>query len=74
MNEGSENARDIYRTIGVYLGHALAYYAAYYDIGHVLLLGRVMSGEGGDIVIAEARRVLREEYPDAAGMELAPAG
>ena len=70
MNEGSENARDIYRTIGVYLGHALAYYAAYYDIGHVLLLGRVMSGEGGDIVIAEARRVLREEYPDAAGMEL----
>lgn len=70
MNEGSESARDIYRTIGVYLGHTLAYYAAYYDIGHVLLLGRVMSGEGGDIVIAEARRVLREEYPDAAGMEL----
>lgn len=70
MNEGSESARDIYRSIGVYLGHELAYYAAYYDIAHVLLLGRVMSGEGGDIVIAEARRVLNEEYPDAAGMEL----
>ena len=70
MNEGKENARDIYRTIGTYLGHALAYYADYYDIGHVLLLGRVMSGEGGDIVIAEARRVLAEEYADAAGMEL----
>ena len=29
-----------------------------------------MSGEGGDIVIAEARRVLDEEYPEAAKMEL----
>lgn len=70
METGSEAARDIYRSIGVYLGHTLAYYAAFYDIGHVLLLGRVMSGEGGDIVIAEARRVLSEEYPDVAGMEL----
>lgn len=70
MNEGSEAARDIYRSIGVYLGHTLAYYAAFYDIAHVLLLGRVMSGEGGDLVIAEARRVLRDEYPEAAGMEL----
>ena len=69
MNEGSESARDIYRTIGVYLGHALAYYATFYDIGHVLLLGRVMSGEGGDLVIAEAHRVLAEEYP-AVQMEL----
>ena len=70
MDKGSEDARNIYRSIGVYLGHALAYYAAYYDIAHVLLLGRVMSGEGGDIVIAEARRVLDEEYPEAAKMEL----
>ena len=33
---------------------------------HVLLLGRVMSGKGGDRVLAEAKRVLREEYPDVA--------
>ena len=70
MNSGSESARDIYRSIGVYLGHALAYYASFYGIAHVLLLGRVMSGEGGDIVIAEARRVLDEEYADVAGMQL----
>ncbi len=69
MNDGSEGARDIYRTIGVYLGHTLAYYADFYAISHVLLLGRVMSGEGGDLVIAEARRVLAEEYPDVT-MEL----
>ncbi len=70
MNDGNAAVRDIYHSIGVYLGHTLAYYAAYYDIGHVLLLGRVMSGEGGDIIIDEARRVLNEEYPDVAGMEL----
>ena len=70
MEEGRESARDIYRSIGVYLGHALAYYAMYYSIAHVLLLGRVMSGEGGDLVIAEARRVLDEEYPECAAMAL----
>ena len=70
MEEGRESARDIYRSIGVYIGHALAYYAMYYSIAHVLLLGRVMSGEGGDLVIAEARRVLDEEYPEYAAMEL----
>ena len=37
MEEGRESARDIYRSIGVYLGHALAYYAMYYSIAHVLL-------------------------------------
>lgn len=54
----------------MYLGHTLAYYAMYYEIGDVLLLGRVMSGEGGDLILAEATRVLAEEYPACAGMEL----
>jgi hypothetical protein len=42
----------------------------YYSIGDVLLLGRVMSGEGGDLILAEANRVLKEEYPQYAAMEL----
>ena len=70
MDKGNKNADDIYLSIGTYLGHTLAYYAMYYNIGDVLLLGRVMSGRGGDLIIAEARRVLDEEYPSAAGMEL----
>ncbi len=70
LNQGNEKVRDIYRSIGVYLGHTLAYYAMYYTIGDVLLLGRVMSGEGGDLILAEATRVLAEEYPECAGMEL----
>jgi predicted NBD/HSP70 family sugar kinase len=57
-------ATKIYETIGCYLGHTLAYYAMFYDIKHVLLLGRVMSGGGGDIILKEAKRVLQYEYPD----------
>ncbi len=70
MAQGRESVCDIYRSIGVYLGHTLAYYAAFYRIRHVLLLGRVMSGDGGELVVEEARRVLEEEYPEAAKMEL----
>ncbi len=70
MNKDNETVRDIYRSIGVYLGHTLAYYAMYYQINDILLLGRVMSGEGGDLILAEATRVLQEEYPNCAAMEL----
>lgn len=54
----------IYETIGCYLGHTLSLYACVYDIKHILLLGRVMSGEGGNIIIKVARQVLESEYPE----------
>jgi len=54
----------IYESIGAYLGHTLAYYSTFYDIKHVLLMGRVVSGEGGDIVLDVAKNVLKEEYPE----------
>lgn len=63
MAQGDEGAAAVYRSIGVYLGHSLALYARFYHIRHVLMLGRVMSGQGGDIILAEAGRVLREAYP-----------
>ncbi len=63
--EGSP-AEAIYRSIGVYLGHSLALYHTWYGFRHVLLLGRVMSGRGGDIILSECRRVLADEYPEIA--------
>ena len=63
MEEGSQAAAAVYRTIGTYLGHTLAFYHDLYGCKHVLLLGRVMSGQGGDLILAEAKRVLAEEYP-----------
>ena len=63
MLEGHEGARQIYETIGVYLGYTLAFYAMFYDINHVLLMGRVTSGKGGDLVLSKAQEVLAAEYP-----------
>ena len=50
MNENDPRATAIYDTIGVYFGYAIAYYSLFYDIKHVLLMGRVSSGEGGNIL------------------------
>jgi predicted NBD/HSP70 family sugar kinase len=58
MADGDERAAKIYSTIGTYLGYTLAHYADFYEIRNVLLLGRVMSGRGGDIIIEKAREVL----------------
>ncbi len=64
--QGDDAADGIYRSIGVYLAHALAFYYGFYGFKHILLLGRVMSGRGGDTVLAECLRVLADEYPDVA--------
>ena len=66
MEAGDDRAAAVYRSIGVYLGHTLAYYHDLYGCRHVLLLGRVMSGKGGDIILDTCSRVLAEEYPQAA--------
>ena len=65
-------AEGIYRSIGVYLGHTLGLYAMFYDIRHVQMMGRVMSGKGGDIIMETASRVMDEEYPDVAFRPEAP--
>ena len=64
MEKDDERAAAIYRSIGVYLAHALVMYHESYGFRHVLLLGRVMSGKGGDILLEECRRVLADEYPE----------
>ncbi len=67
MEEGSEAAAKVYESIGVYLGHTLAYYYELYGCHHVLLLGRVMSGKGGDLILDTAKKVLADEYPELEG-------
>jgi predicted NBD/HSP70 family sugar kinase len=63
MATGDERARRIYQTLGTYLGYGLAHYAEFYDFDHVLVLGRVMTGPGGDVILAGAKEVLRTEFP-----------
>lgn len=64
MSEGDENAAAIYDTIGAYFGYAIAYYSEFYDIKHVLIMGRVTSGEGGVILLNRAQEVLDKEFPE----------
>jgi hypothetical protein len=62
--ENDPRAAAIYRSIGVYLGYAIAHYADFYDLSNLLLLGRVSSGEGGSEIINEANRVLKTVFPE----------
>ncbi|MBR5437452.1 MAG: ROK family protein [Clostridia bacterium] len=64
MKNGDKRAADIYDTIGAYFGYAIAYYSEFYDIKHVLIMGRVTSGEGGAILLERAQEVLDKEFPE----------
>ncbi len=70
MDEGSSLAAQIYEDIGIYLAHTIPFYAKFYDIKHMLLLGRVMGGKGGDIILDTCKKVLAEEYPQFAGLDI----
>lgn len=67
MADGDERARKIYETIGVYLGYQIAHFADFYPLENLLILGRVTSGKGGDIILAKARETMKAEFPELAG-------
>jgi predicted NBD/HSP70 family sugar kinase len=56
--------RKLYETVGVYLGYGLAQYCEFYPIEHVMILGRVSKGDGGDLMLATAKKVLETEFSD----------
>jgi predicted NBD/HSP70 family sugar kinase len=66
MKAGDTHARAIYESIGVCFGYAIAHYADFYEVRNLLVLGRVTSGEGGEIILERAGAVLRAEFPDLA--------
>jgi len=66
MRKGNERAEQVFRSLGCYLGHAIAQYAEDYDIEHVLVLGRVTSGAGGLLLVETAQSTLKAVYPKVA--------
>lgn len=64
MEQDDPRAADIYDTIGTYFGYTIAYYSMFYEIKHVLIMGRVTSGKGGVILLAKANEVLNTEFPE----------
>ena len=66
MEAGDPLAAKIYETIGTYVGYGVAHYADFYDLKHVLILGRVTTGQGGEIILNKSLEVLRKEFPELA--------
>ena len=66
MRNGNPLAAQIYESIGVYFGYSIAWYARFYDIEHVLIMGRVTSGQGGALLLQKAQEVLDAEFPELA--------
>lgn len=64
MKAGDSRARKIYESLGVWFGYSVAHYAEFYEIRNLLVLGRVTSGDGGEILIETAGKVLAEEFPE----------
>jgi len=67
LEAGHEGALKIWQSMGVYLGYGIAHYADFYDIRHVLILGRCTSGRGGDLLLEGAKKVFETEFPELAG-------
>lgn len=66
MAAGDSLARQVYETMGTFLGYGVAHYADFYELKHVLILGRVTTGEGGEIILKQGLKVLRTEFPELA--------
>lgn len=67
MAKGDARAAQIYQTLGVYLGWSIPFYAEFYDFSDALILGRVTTGPGGEILLDTARQVLARVFPELAG-------
>ena len=66
LETGDRGATQIWESIGIYLGYAIAHYALFYELKHVLILGRCTSGRGGELILDGANKVLATEFPQLA--------
>ncbi len=66
LEAGDKGAVQIWQSMGIYLGYAIAHYSDFYDIKHILILGRCTSGKGGSIILEGAKEVLATEFPELA--------
>ena len=63
MEKDDPRAQAVFRDIGIYLAYATQQYCQYYDMHHLMLLGRVMSGKGGDLILSTCQEVLKNQFP-----------
>ncbi|MCK5684906.1 ROK family protein, partial [bacterium] len=64
MENNDDRAASIFRTIGICFGYSLAFFREFYDYKNLLIMGRVTTGQGGEIIIQKADEVLKSEFPE----------
>jgi predicted NBD/HSP70 family sugar kinase len=70
LGAGHDGAIKIWQSMGYYMGYAIAHYADFYDLRHMLILGRCTSGRGGQIILDGASEVLKFEFPELAHIHI----
>ena len=63
MEQDDSRAKAVFHDIGIYLAYTVVQYSRFYDIQHMMVLGRVMSGKGGEEILATCQAVLKDEFP-----------
>ena len=66
MEADDPRAQAIFETIGAYFGYTVVLYSQFYDLDYIMLMGRVMSGKGGDTILRVCNEILADEYPELA--------
>ena len=66
MEADDPRAVAVFETIGAYLAYTVVLYSQFYDLDYLMLLGRVMSGKGGDTILRVCCEILADEYPELA--------
>lgn len=69
LEKDDECAIKIFENIGYYLGYAIAWYSNFYAIDNLMILGRVTSGKASDLIVDNAKKVLKEEYKKLADIK-----
>jgi len=64
MAAGDARAAKVYEALGIEFGYTLAHWAEFYDYDALLIMGRVTSGPGGEVMLQKARMVLATEFPE----------
>ena len=70
MENNDDRAASVFRTIGIYFGYSIAFFKEFYDYKNLLIMGRVTTGQGGEIIIQKAREVLKSEFPELGDINL----
>ena len=64
MEKGDARALKVYVQIGRYLAHTAPWYHEFYDYENLMILGRVTSGLGGEVILETAKTMLHDLYPE----------